>query len=442
MQSAMRALRGLNAITEKNITGALAEVRDSLLDADVSFEVLKSFLESVQQKALGKRVIQSIDPGQQLIKIIHDSLVELLGGETKFSEEKPLRILLVGLNGAGKTTSALKLARWLRRKDYEPLLVACDLRRPAAIDQLEQLALEGEVRCFADRSCKSPLEIARRAMEEGTKTGANALIFDTAGRLQVDGALMEELSQLRHIVDAQEVLLVADAALGQEAVAVANAFHKAVGLSGIILTKADGDARGGAALSMKYGAGVPITFVGTGEHGDDLDQFHADGMAQRILGMGDVVALVERAHERVDKKEADRLSKRFKKAEFDLEDYLSQMDQIEKMGSLGSLVKLIPGAGGANISPKELALMGKSKAIIRAMTLEERRRPQIISGSRKLRIARGSGAELRDVNHVLKQFERIKKSMKSLKKPQGQKMLQQMTAQNAIGQISKLFGGK
>ncbi|MDR0679038.1 MAG: signal recognition particle protein [Puniceicoccales bacterium] len=451
LQSAMRTLRGLNVISEKNITSALEDVRNALLDADVSFEVIKSFLESVREKSLGQKVLQSVAPGEQLIKIINDSLVELLGGgkagedceeKTVLSTEKPLRILLVGLNGTGKTTTALKLARWLGRKDYSPLLVACDVRRPAAIDQLEQLAQEGGIRCFADRNCRSALEVAQKALVEAESTGLDGLIFDTAGRLQVDGELMKELTELQKVVRAQEVLLVADAALGQEAVAVAKAFHNSVGLTGIILTKADGDARGGAALSMKYGVGVPIVFVGTGEHCDDLDVFRAEGMAQRILGMGDVVALVERAQERVDRKEADRLSRRIRKSEFDLDDYLSQLEQLGKMGSLGSLMKLLPGVGNANISPHELSMMGKTKAIIRAMTPEERRRPQIIGGSRKVRIAKGSGVELRDVNHVLRQFERMKKSMKAMKTPQGKKMLKQMSASSAIGHLSKIFGSK
>ncbi|MDR2664450.1 MAG: signal recognition particle protein [Puniceicoccales bacterium] len=449
LQSAMRALRGLNTISEKNITGALGDVRDALLDADVSFEVIKSFLESVREKALGKKVLQSVAPGQQLVKIINDSLVELLGGKVGeeeeeekavLSEDRPLRILLVGLNGSGKTTTALKLARWLGRKEYTPLLVACDVRRPAAIDQLEQLAREGEVRCFADRDCRSALEVARKALAEAESSGADGLVFDTAGRLQVDGDLMEELTELQRAVQAQEVLLVADAALGQEAIAVAKAFHSSVGLTGIILTKTDGDARGGAALSMKYGVGVPIVFVGTGEHCDDLDTFRAEGMAQRILGMGDVVALVERAQDRVDRKEADRLSRRIRKSEFDLEDYLSQMEQLEKMGSIGSLMKLLPGVRGANISPQELSLLGRTKAIIRAMTPEERRRPQIVGGSRKVRIAKGSGVELKDVNHVLRQFERMKKSMKAMKTPQGKKMVRQMSTANAMDQLAKLFG--
>ncbi|MDR3316709.1 MAG: signal recognition particle protein [Puniceicoccales bacterium] len=440
LQSAMRALRGLNTISEKNITGALAEVRDAFLDADVSFEVIRDFLEDIRQKSLGKKVMRSIAPGQQLVKIIHDALVDLLGKETKFSEEKPLRVLLVGLNGAGKTTSAVKLAKWLHWKEYKTLLVACDVQRPAAIDQLEQLAKEENIPCFVDRENHSPVAIAGRAVKFAKENGVDAIVFDTAGRLQGDGQSLAELVKMQRVVDAQEILLVVDAALGREAVNVARTFHEAVPLTGVLLTKLDGDARGGAALSMRHSTGVPIKFVGTGEHVEDLDVFRAEGMAQRILGMGDVVALVEKAHERVDKEEADRLSKRFKKAEFDFDDYLSQIEQIEKMGSMSALMKLLPGMGAARISPKELALVGQTKAIIRAMTKEERRRPQIVAGNRKLRIAKGSGVELRDVNHVLKQYEQMKKSMKMLKKPKGKKMLQQMTAKGSMEQISKMFG--
>jgi signal recognition particle subunit SRP54 len=442
LQSAMRTLRGLNSITEKNITGALGEVRDALLDADVSFEVVRAFLESVRAKSLGEKVTKSIAPGQQLIKIIHDALVDLFGPKADFCQEKPLRILLAGLHGAGKTTSAVKLARMLLRREYRPLLVGCDSRRPAAIDQLEQLAAEEGIPCYTDRGEKSPIKIAEAALELAEKEGRDALVFDSAGRLQMDGDMVQELVALRRASAAQEVLLVADAALGQEAVGVAKGFHEAVGLTGIILTKMDGDARGGAALSMRQATGVPIKFIGVGEHMDDLDAFRGEGMAQRILGMGDVVALVERAQERVDREEADRLSRRFRKADFDFDDFLSQMEQIEKMGSMGSLVKLLPGMGNAKISQKELGEAGRTKAIIRAMTGEERRRPHIIEGRRKLRIAKGSGVELRDVNHVLKQFDLMKKSMKTLKTPRGKKMLAKMNTQNAISQLSKLFGLK
>jgi signal recognition particle subunit SRP54 len=439
LQSAMRTLRGLNQITDRNIKDALAEVRDALLDADVSFDVIKSFLETIREKSMGEKVVKSIAPGQQLIKIISDSIVELFSHTQKFSEEKPLRILMIGLHGSGKTTSAVKLANYLRNKKYQPTVIACDVYRPAAIDQLEQLAKADGIEFYGDRREKDPVSIAKEALK--TVKG-DALIFDTAGRLQIADELVNELKNLRKTIQPQEVLLVADSALGQEAVSIAKTFHEAVGLTGIFLTKLDGDARGGAALSMKYVTGVPIQFIGVGEHSSDMDVFRADGMAKRILGMGDVVALVERARERVDKNEADRLAKRFKKAEFDFEDYLSQVEQIEKMGPMNSLIKLLPGAGNMQVSPRELAHIEQTKAIIRAMTVQERRKPSIIAGTRKIRIAKGSGVQLKDVNHLLKQFEMMKKSMKKMKTPEGQKMTQQMSGSGAVQQISKLFNDK
>ncbi|MDR1457159.1 MAG: signal recognition particle protein [Puniceicoccales bacterium] len=439
LQNAMRTLRGLNHITERNIKDALAEVRDALLDADVSFDIIKSFLKTILQKATGEKVFKSIAPGQQLIKIINDSIIELFSHTQKFSEEKPLRILMVGLHGSGKTTSTIKLAYHLHNKGYHPAVVACDVYRPAAIDQLEQLAQSESIAVYSDRNEKKPLHIAKDAME---KIKGDAFIFDTAGRLQIAEDLIDELKELKKVIQPQEILLVVDSALGQEAVAVAQTFHEAVGLTGIFLTKLDGDTRGGAALSMKYATGVPIQFIGTGEHVTDMDAFRAEGMAQRILGMGDVISLVERAKERIDKGEADRLAKRFRKAEFDFEDYLSQIEQIEKMGSMTSLMQLLPGVGGQAVSPRELSQIEQTKAIIRAMTSQERRKPSIIAGSRKLRIAKGSGVQLKDVNHLLKQFEMVKKSMKKMKPTQGQKTSQRMSGACAVQQLSKLFGNK
>lgn len=444
LQNAMRTLRGLNKISESNISDALKEVRDALLEADVSFEVVKSFLQDIREKSLGEKVIKSVAPGQQLIKIINDALIELLGGNTiaGISPEKPLRILLAGLHGSGKTTSAVKMALHLQRKGYKSAVVALDVYRPAAIDQLEQLAADAKIPCFANRDSKKTTSIAKEALKWAKENAYDAIIFDTAGRLQIDDELVDEIKDLRKLIDPQEVLLVADSALGQEAVNIAKTFHDAITLSGIVLTKLDGDARGGAALSMKYTTQVPIKFMTSGEHLDDFDVFRAEGMAQRILGMGDIVALVERAHERVDQEEAERLSKKLKKSEFDFDDFLSQMEQIEKMGSMSSLVKLLPGMGNAQISPRELEQMNRTKAMIRAMTKEERAKPQIISGSRKMRIAKGSGVEVKDVNHILKQFENMKKTMKKLKKPEGRKMLQRMSNSNALEQLSKMFGPK
>ncbi|MDR2677513.1 MAG: signal recognition particle protein [Puniceicoccales bacterium] len=439
LQGAVRTLRGLNHITERNIKDVLAEVRDALLDADVSFDVIKSFLETIREKSMGEKVLKSIAPGQQLIKIINDSITELFSHTQKFSEEKPLRVLMVGLHGSGKTTSTIKLAYHLRNRGYHPAVATCDVYRPAAIDQLEQLANGEGIAVYSDRNEKKPVTIAKDVLE---KMKGDAFIFDTAGRLQIAEDLIAELKELKKAVQPQEILLIVDSALGQEAVSVAKTFHEAVGLTGIFLTKLDGDTRGGAALSMKYATGVPIQFIGTGEHVTDMDAFRAEGMAQRILGMGDVVSLVERAKERVDKEEADRLAKRFRKAEFDFEDYLSHIEQIEKMGSMASLMQLLPGTSGQTISPRELSQVEQTKAIIRAMTLQERRKPSLISGGRKLRIAKGSGVQLKDVNHLLKQFEMVKKSMKKMKTPQGQKATQRMSGAGAVQQIAKLFGDK
>ncbi|MDR0428714.1 MAG: signal recognition particle protein [Puniceicoccales bacterium] len=442
LRGVMRSIRGLNHINENNIKEALAQVRDALLDADVSFEVLKSFLENIRQKSLGERVTKSIDPGQQLIKIIHDSLVELFNHEQEFSNEKPLRVLMVGLHGSGKTTSTVKLANYLKNKGYTPLVVACDVNRPAAIDQLEQLAQKDAIAFHGDRNQKDPIAIARKGLLFGEERGCDAIIFDTAGRLQMGDALAKELTEMRKAINPQEVLLVADSALGQESVSVAKAFHEAVNLSGIFLTKLDGDARGGAALSMKYATGVAIQFIGVGENSGDMDVFRADGMAQRILGMGDVVALVERAKERVNRDEADRLARRFKKAEFDFEDYLSQIEQIGKMGSMSSLVKLLPGMANAQISERELSQIQQTKAMIQSMTIQERRKPSLIVGNRKLRIAKGSGTQIRHVNHLLKHLEMMKASMKKYKGKDGNNMTQKMQGAQAVQQLSKLFGDK
>jgi signal recognition particle subunit SRP54 len=437
----MRTIRGLNHISESNITQALGEVRDALLDADVSFEVVKSFLENIRNKALGEKVIKAIAPGQQLIKIIHDSLIELFSNEKEFSTEKPLRVVLMGLHGSGKTTSVVKLANYLRNKGYQPLVVACDIKRPAAIDQLEQLAHADGIAFYSDRQKDNPVAIAKDGLEFSKKNEYNAVIFDTAGRLQTADALIEELGKLVNAVQPQEKLLVADSALGQESVSVAKTFHGAIGLTGVFLTKLDGDARGGAALSMKYGTGVAIQFIGMGEHSTDIDVFRADGMAQRILGMGDVVALVERARERVNKDEADRLARRFKKAEFDFEDYLSQIEQIEKMGSFTSLVKLLPGTANEQISERELSKIQQTKAMIRSMTVQERRKPSLIAGNRKLRIAKGSGMQIKDVNHLLKHLEMMKISMKKYKGKDGKVTPQANKGSQAVQQLSKLFGG-
>lgn len=417
MGQALRNLRGLGKISESNIAEALAEVRTALLSADVHFRVAREFCERVKEQCLGQAVLASVSPGQMAIKIIHDELEKLLGeNSTQFSPNRPLKVMLVGLHGSGKTTSAAKLARLLKnRGNYKPALVACDVYRPAAIDQLEVLAGTVGAKFYCERVSKDVPAIAEHGLKFATENFSDLIIFDTAGRLQIDENLIEEIKRLRERVQPDEVLLVADAALGQEAVNVAKHFHEAVNLTGIILTKLDGDARGGAALSMKAITGVPIKFMGTGEKVEDFDVFHADRMAQRILGMGDVVSLVEKAQETIDQKEAERIAEKMKKADFDLEDFLSQLQQMKKMGPLGNIMKMMPGMSGIQVGEKEEKKMRRTEAIIQSMTKQERARPEILNGSRRARIAKGSGTKVSDVNALLKQFSQMRQMMKMLK---------------------------
>ncbi|HTB64376.1 MAG TPA: signal recognition particle protein [Opitutales bacterium] len=431
MSHALRRLRGLAKLTPENTAEALAEVRTALLAADVHFKVAREFVERVQQQCAGQDVIQSVSPGQQVVKVINDELVRLLGeGAAEFSTARPLRILLVGLQGSGKTTSAAKLGKLLRKRGYTPLLVACDAQRPAAIDQLETLAKAESLAFFADRTTKDVPKIAREALAHvaAIKTGApDALIFDTAGRLQIAEDLIEEIKRVSEVVQPHEILLVADAALGQEAVNVARAFHEALKLTGIVLTKLDGDARGGAALSMKSITGVPIKFAGIGEKTADFDVFHPDRMAQRILGMGDVVSLVEKAQENLDQAETERLAEKMKSADMNLEDFLAQMRQMKKLGSLGSVMKMMPGMGQFEVGDAEENKLKRTEAIILSMTPLERQKPQLLNGARRMRIAKGSGVEVRDVNQLLKQFEEMRKMLKMFKGGKGKRMMAEMS---------------
>lgn len=417
MTNALRNLRGLGKISESNIADALADVRTALLSADVHFRVAREFCERVKEACLGQNVLASVTPGQMAVKIIHDELVKLLGeNSTQFSPVRPLKVMLVGLHGSGKTTSAGKLARYLRSHgNYRPALVACDVYRPAAIDQLETLAKATGTPFYCDRASKDVPAIGEKFLREAVNNSADLVIFDTAGRLQIDEDLIEEIKQLRERIRPDEVLLVADSALGQEAVNVAKHFHEAVNLTGIILTKLDGDARGGAALSMKTITGVPIKFMGTGEKLEDFSPFHPDRMAQRILGMGDVVSLVEKAQETIDQKEAARIAEKMKKADFDLEDFLAQLQQMKKMGPLGSIMKMMPGMSGIQVGDKEEQKLKRTEAIIQSMTKKERARPEILNGSRRARIAKGSGTKVSDVNALLKQFSQMRQMMKMLK---------------------------
>ena len=422
----LRNLRGVGKLTEENISEALGEVRKALLSADVHFRTAREFIDEVKDACLGQEVLKSVSPGQQVIKIIHDELVKLLGeGTTQLREDRPLRILMVGLHGAGKTTTSAKLAKRLAKDGRVPMLVACDVYRPAAIDQLEILANQEEFPCYLDRESKDVPAIARAGWEKSKENGSDVIIFDTAGRLQIDDELVHELELLKKEADPHEVLLVADAALGQEAVNVAKTFHERLSLTGIVLTKVDGDARGGAALSMKKVTGAPIKFMGIGEKIDEFEVFHPDRLASRMLGMGDVVSLVEKAQENLDQEESMRMAEKMLKAEFDFEDFLTQMKQMKKLGSMGSIAKMLPGMNNVEIGDKEESAIGRHEAIILSMTKEERRLPRILGGSRRKRIADGAGVQIKDVNQLIKQFSQMQKMMKKMK---GGKMKQMMGA--------------
>lgn len=427
LSKAFRNLRGVGRLSEENMAEALAEVRKALLSADVHFKVVREFIERVKEKCVGQEVIKSITPGQQIIKIINDELVELLGGGSNaLSPVRPLKVMMVGLHGSGKTTTSAKLAVWLKKQGYTPALIACDVYRPAAIDQLENLGVQAGVKVYSDRAEKDVPRLAKKFEAAAIADGANALIFDTAGRLQIDEDLIDEIKKLRAEISPAEVLLIADSALGQEAVNVAKAFNEAVSLTGVVLTKLDGDARGGAAVSIKSVSGAPIKFAGVGEKISDLEVFHADRMAQRILGMGDVVSLVEKAQENLDLDQAEKMAEKLRKAEFDLEDFLSQMKQIKKLGSMGSIIKMLPGMSGINIGEREERKMRQTEAIILSMTPKERRNPSILNARRRLRIANGSGTQVRDVNALLKQFEGMRKMMKMLKGDKGKRRMMSM----------------
>jgi signal recognition particle subunit SRP54 len=421
LQTAFRNLRGLGRITEENVADALREVRMALLEADVNFKVARDFIERVKEKSLGVEVIQSIQPGQQIIKIIHDELVELLGSTNAgLTLNGPLAsILMVGLHGSGKTTSSGKLARLLERQGRRPLLVAADVYRPAAMDQLETLAAKLGLPVFVQRGETSVLTIARRATAFAREQERNTLIFDTAGRLQIDEPLVQELVQLRDLVTPQEILLVLDAATGQEAVNVATHFDQALGVTGAILTKLDGDARGGAALSLRSVTGKPIKYAGVGEKLEDFEPFHPERMASRILGMGDVVSLVEKAAEAVDLDEAKRLEEKMRKGQFTLEDFLGQMRQMRKLGPLETLIGLLPGGTEAlkqaDVSKGEKE-MRRMEGMICGMTPSERRNPQILNASRRKRIAKGSGVTVAELNNLLNRFSQMQQMMKKMGK--------------------------
>src|SRR6266478_2505758 len=429
LQNAFRNLRGLGKISESNVGDALREVRLALLEADVNFKVARDFIERVKAKAVGQEVVQRIQPGQQIIKIIHDELVELLGSANAGMQlsGNPSCVLMVGLHGSGKTTSSGKLGRLLLKQGRTPLLVAADVYRPAAMDQLEKLGQQIQLPVHAHRGETDVLKIAREALEFARANNRNTLIFDTAGRLQIDEPLVKELVRLRDLVKPQETLLVLDAATGQEAVNVAMHFDRALNITGSILTKLDGDARGGGALSLKAVTGKPIKFVGVGEKLEDFEPFHPERMATRILGMGDMVSLVERAAEAMDVDEAQRLEEKMRRGQFTLEDFLDQLRQMKKLGPLESIVGMLPG-GAEALKNTDLTKQEKEfrhmEAMICAMTPKERLYPNILNARRRQRIAKGSGVKVVELNTMLNRFGQMQQMMKKMGK--FQKMMARM----------------
>ena len=420
LQAALKKLRGKGKLTEKDIAEALREVRMALLEADVSLAVVKDFIAAIKGRAIGAEVLESLTPGQHIVKIVHDELISLLGGTSNrlsMAPKPPTVIMLVGLQGAGKTTQAGKLALLLRKQGRFPLLVACDVYRPAAILQLETLGKQLDIPVFSVAGETNVADIARQGKEYAMRQGRDLVIIDTAGRLHIDERLMQELKDVHRVVSPHEVLLVVDGMTGQDAVNVATTFNNALGIDGIIMTKLDGDTRGGAALSVKAVTGKPIKFIGVGEKLDALEVFHPDRMASRILGMGDVLSLIEKAEQAFDQKKAEELERKMRTQGFTLEDYLEQMQQVKKMGSLEQLMGMIPGFSAAK-QVKDLELGEKKlqsiEAIICSMTIKERRKPDIIDGSRRRRIAMGSGTSVQEVNRMLKEFDQARKLVKSL----------------------------
>lgn len=419
LQGVIKKLKGQGKISEAELKEAMREVRIALLEADVNFKVVRDFVKTVNEKALGEDVLESLTPGQQIIKIVNDELAELMGGQVSkldLSGRPPLGIMMVGLQGAGKTTSTGKLANYLRKQGRRPLMVACDIYRPAAVKQLEVLGKQLDLPVFSLGTDISPIEISRRALEHAKEHGNDIVLLDTAGRLHIDEELMDELKEIKEVTQAKEILLVVDSMTGQDAVNVAESFNDLLDITGLVLTKLDGDTRGGAALSVKAVTGKPVKFVGMGEKLDALEPFHPDRMASRILGMGDVLTLIEKAQDAFDQEKAKELEKKMMKAQFTLEDFLEQMEQMKNMGPIDQMMEMIPGMnkakmGDMQVNEKELA---RTQALIRSMTPAERQNPAIINGSRRKRIAAGSGARVQDVNRLIKQFSDAQKMMKQL----------------------------
>lgn len=420
LQNTFKRLRGKGKLSEKDVQEAMREVRLALLEADVNYKVVKDFVGVVKERALGQEVMESLTPAQQVIKIVNEELTALMGGTQSkivLASKPPTVVMLIGLQGAGKTTTAGKLAHHFKRQGRRPLLVACDVYRPAAIKQLEVLGAQLDIPVFTLGDRVSPVEIARQAIQHAQEYGNDLVVLDTAGRLHINEELMQELENIKAAVQPHEVLLVVDAMTGQDAVTVAESFHQSLGIDGVIMTKLDGDTRGGAALSVKAVTGRPIKFVGMGEKLDALEPFHPDRMASRILGMGDVLTLIEKAQASIDQEKAREMERKLRQQEFTLEDFLEQLNQVKSMGPLEDILGMLPGLGQVkklkNIQVDERELK-HVEAIIQSMTPEERRNPEILNGSRKRRIAQGSGTRVQDVNRLLKQFMEVKKMMKQL----------------------------
>lgn len=418
LQDVVHKIKGYGKITEENISEMMREIRLSLLEADVNYKVVKEFTNNVKEKALGEEVNKSLNPGELFVKIVKDELTELLGGEnTPLNiSGNPATLMLVGLQGSGKTTTIGKLANYLRKNNKKkPLLVACDVYRPAAIDQLKQIGKELNIEVYSEGK-GNPVEISKNAIKYAKDNGYDYVLIDTAGRLQIDESLMDELINIQKEVNPDETILVIDSMMGQDAINVINGFNDKIKLSGVILTKLDGDTRGGVALSVKHLTNLPIKFIGVSEKMDGLTPFYPERMASRILGMGDILSIVEQVQSEIDEKEAEKTAKKMMKGNFDLEDFLNQLNQIKRLGPLENLLKLLPGAkkmglNNVNIDPK---IMKRTEAIVLSMTLEERRDPSILKASRKKRIADGSGTTVADVNKLLNQFEEMKKMMKMM----------------------------
>ena len=424
LQEITKKIKGEARITESNMKDMLREVKLALLEADVNYKIVKEFISNVQEKALGQDVMKSLKPGEQVVKIVRDELTDLLGGtdsKINISSNPPTIIMLVGLQGAGKTTLAGKLSNYLRKQGKKPLMVACDVYRPAAVKQLQVVGNQLNIPVYSEEGVQDAVGIARRAINTAISKLNDVVIIDTAGRLQIDDTLMQELVNIKNAVRPHEILLVVDSMTGQEALNVAQTFNDKVGIDGVVLTKLDGDTRGGAALSVKKITGKPIKFAGVGEKLSDLEEFHPDRMASRILGMGDILSIVEKAEQALDLEEAEKLEKQLKKDKFDLDDYLAQLKQIKKMGSLSSILKMIPGMNklkDIKVDDKEFI---RIEAIITSMTAKERKNPSLLNASRRKRIANGSGTQVHDINKFMESFEMTQKMMKQMKSKKGMK---------------------